>query len=73
MADVIDNFMDMKQSKYDNVDVKANLHVVYTSFNGTSNSWQKGFTFGRFTQVEATSEQVISLQLFLLIQRIVGY
>ncbi len=61
MADVTDNFVAavMKQNRYDNMNAKADLRIVYTPLHGTGNvPVQKALRLDSFTQVEAVTEQV---------------
>lgn len=62
MADVTDNFVAavMKQSRYKDVEAKANLKIVYTPLHGTGNvPVQKALRLDGFTQIDAVAEQVV--------------
>ena len=62
MADVTDNFVCavLKQSRYKDSHVKADLKIVYTPLHGTGNvPVQKVLRIDGFTQIDAVVEQVV--------------
>lgn len=62
MGDVTDNFIDavMKQSRNQDADSKANLHVIYTPLHGTGNiPVTKALLLDGFTQVDHVNVQVV--------------
>lgn len=62
MADVTDNFVQavLKQSRYDNLNAKADLKIAYTPLHGTGNvPVQKALRLDGFTQIDVVAEQVV--------------